>query len=79
MHIKQQTQPAQPESALLTVPECAALFSVKVSTIRAWVLHKRIPYVKLGGKLVRFRRADIEKVIATRVVATENQLTGAAN
>jgi excisionase family DNA binding protein len=78
MSIKQQTQPAQPETALLTVPECAELFKVKVSTIRAWVLHKRIPYVKLSGKLVRFRRADVEKVITTRIVATENQL-GAAN
>jgi len=74
MSIRPTNQPTQPESALLTVPECAALFKVKVSTIRAWVLHKRIPYVKLGGKLVRFRRADVEKVIATRVVATENQL-----
>lgn len=79
MSIKQQNQPAPPETALLTVPECAELFKVKVSTIRAWVLHRRIPYVKLGGKLVRFRRADVEKVIATRVVASENQLTGAVN
>jgi excisionase family DNA binding protein len=78
MSIKQQNQPAQAESALLDVAECAALFKVKVSTIRAWVLHKRIPYVKLGGKLVRFRRADVEKVISSRVISVENQLSGAA-
>ena len=74
MHIKQASQQPQPENALLTVPETAALFKVKVSTIRAWVLHRRIPYVKLGGKLVRFRRADVEKIIATRVIASEDQL-----
>jgi len=56
------------DDALMTVPEAAAMFQVKVSTIRAWVLYKRIPYVKVFGKLVRFRRADLEKVIAARVV-----------
>jgi excisionase family DNA binding protein len=55
-------------SELLTVSEAAALFRVTVSTIRAWVLHKRIPYLKFGGKLIRFRRTDLEKVIAARVV-----------
>ncbi len=68
MKLKQQEASQQPETELLTVPEAAALFQVKISTIRAWVLHKRVPYVKVFGKLVRFRRADLEKLIASRVV-----------
>jgi excisionase family DNA binding protein len=48
------------ESDLMTVPEAAEFFRVKVSTIRAWVLYRRIPFLKLGGKLVRFRRRDLE-------------------
>lgn len=67
MPLKQQTN-QQPETPLLTVPEVAELFQVKISTIRAWVLYKRIPYVKVGGKLVRFRRADLQKMIAAHVV-----------
>ncbi|HZR66596.1 MAG TPA: helix-turn-helix domain-containing protein [Terriglobales bacterium] len=68
MNLKQTTKQVQQDTELLTVPETAALFKVQVSTIRAWVLHKRIPYVKVFGKLVRFRRADIESLLAARVV-----------
>jgi excisionase family DNA binding protein len=71
MKIKHESQATE----LLTVPEAAELFQVKISTIRAWVLHKRIPYVKVFGKLVRFRRADLEGLIAARLIpaAKESQ------
>ena len=62
-------------SELLTVPEAAALLRLKPSTIRAWVCHKRIPYVKLGGRLVRIRRADAEALIASSVVPAEGRAT----
>jgi excisionase family DNA binding protein len=77
MRLNHSTEQRQPEtnSELLTVPEVAALLRVQVSTIRAWVLHRRIAYVKVFGKLVRFRRADVESLIASRVVPAE---TGAA-
>jgi excisionase family DNA binding protein len=58
---------------LLTVPETAALLRLKVSTVRAWVLQRRVPFVKLGGKRVFFRRADLETLISTSVVPAENQ------
>lgn len=56
------------QSELLTPVEAAGALNVKLSTIRAWILNKRIPYVKVGGKLVRFRRADIDRFIAASVV-----------
>ena len=56
------------QSELLSPPEAARALGVKLSTIRAWILNKKIPYVKLGGKLVRFRRTDIERFIAGNVV-----------
>lgn len=52
---------------LLTVPEAADFLGVKAVTVRAWVLNRRIPYVKLG-KCVRLRRTDLEKYVADRVV-----------
>ena len=52
---------------LLTVPETAALLRLRPSTIRAWVLKRRIPFVKVG-RLVRVRRSDVEALIAASVV-----------
>jgi excisionase family DNA binding protein len=57
---------------LLTVPEFAALNKIKNSTVYSWVHKKRIPYVKLNGRLVRIRRADAEAFIKAQLVESEN-------
>jgi excisionase family DNA binding protein len=51
----------------MTVAESAALLRLKPSTVRAWILEKRIPYVKLGGR-VFLRRSDCEALIAASLV-----------
>jgi excisionase family DNA binding protein len=56
------------DSDLLTVPEAATLLRLKTSTIRAWMGQHRISYVKLGRRLVRIRRGDVEALIAESVV-----------
>lgn len=56
---------------LLTVPEVAALLRVRISTVRSWVLNKRIPYVKCGRIL--FDRATVERWIASRVVPAQEK------
>ena len=53
--------------ALLTLPEAASLLRLKTSTLRSWVLRRRIPYCKVG-RLVRVRRADVEALIASSIV-----------
>jgi excisionase family DNA binding protein len=58
-------------SDLLTVKEAADLLRLQVSTIRAWVLKRRVPFVKLGGKRVFFRRVDLEQLIAASVVPAQ--------
>lgn len=58
------------DSQLLTVPETAVLLRLKPSTIRSWVCKKRIPYVKLGGRVVRIRRQDAEALIKASLVQT---------
>ncbi len=55
------------ESGLLTLAEASSLLRLKVSTLRAWVLRRRIPYVKVG-RLVRLRRADVEALITASLV-----------
>lgn len=52
---------------LLTLPEASSLLRLKTSTLRAWLLRRKIPYVKVG-RLVRLRRADVEALIAASLV-----------
>lgn len=55
---------------LLTVLEATDILRLKPSTIRAWVLHRKIAYVKLGGR-VFLRRSDCEALIATSIVPAQ--------
>jgi excisionase family DNA binding protein len=57
---------------LLTVPESAALLRLKISTIRSWRLKRRIPFVKIGGKVL-VRRSDIEEFVAKNVVPAKTE------
>jgi excisionase family DNA binding protein len=52
---------------LLSLTEAAAALHLKPSTMRAWVLRRKIPFVKLGRRVL-FRRSDLEALIATSVV-----------
>ena len=54
-------------SDLLTVAESAAFLRLKPSTVRAWILHRKIAHVKLGGR-VFLRRTDCEALIAAGFV-----------
>jgi excisionase family DNA binding protein len=49
---------------LLRVPEAAALLNVKPATMRAWLLQRKLPCVRLSARAIRLKRADIEKIIA---------------
>jgi len=55
------------ENELLTLAEVGAILKLKTSTMRAWVLRRRIPFCKVG-RLVRVRRADVERLIAETLV-----------
>jgi excisionase family DNA binding protein len=56
-------------SDLLTITEGSRLLRLKPSTLRAWILKRRIPYVKMGR--VFLRRSDLEKLIADSTVAAK--------
>jgi excisionase family DNA binding protein len=49
--------------ALMTVPEAAEAMALKSSTIRKWILERRIPYVRLGKRAIRIPRTWIEEQI----------------
>ena len=49
---------------LLDAHEAAAFLRVKLSTIRQWTYQRRLPVVKLFGREARYRRRDLESLIA---------------
>jgi excisionase family DNA binding protein len=55
------------DTGLLTLAEASSLLRLKVSTLRSWVLKRRIPYCKIGGR-VFFRRSDLDSLIVASVV-----------
>ena len=52
---------------LLSKAEAAAILGVKERWITHSVAERRLPYVKVG-RLVRFRRSDLDAYIASNVV-----------
>lgn len=54
--------PEYEKTELLTIPEASEFLRLKPSTVRSWVLKRRMPYIKLGGR-VFFRAADCEAAI----------------
>ena len=56
---------------LLTLREAAERTGHRESTWRAWVLHRRVPFYKLG-RSVRIAELDLEKLIdEARIPARE--------
>ena len=56
---------------LLTVPEAAKLLRLQPSTLRSWILKRKIKFVKLGLRAVRFRRSDLDAMVNAAVVQPE--------
>ena len=61
------TQVEESEAGLMTVRETADFLRLKESTIRDWVLRRKITYIKLGGR-VFVRKADAEGLINKSIV-----------
>jgi excisionase family DNA binding protein len=65
---------SDPKSAYLTAPEAAALLRVTERTIARFKASGRLPSLRLGP-YVRFRRADVERMLEP---ASRAPITGAA-
>ena len=48
---------------LLRVSEAAELLAVKESTIRAWLLARRLSRVRVGRRAVRIPAAEVQRLI----------------
>ena len=59
------------EKELLNVDEAAELLNIRPTTVRAWILKRRVPFVKFGRSQrsrVFLRRCDLEKLIEQSLV-----------
>ncbi len=57
---------------LLTVEETAEMLRLKASTVRSWILQRRIAYVKMGRR-VFIREADAQAMIESSIVYPEQR------
>lgn len=58
---------------LLTLRECSERTGHKLSTWRAWVLYRKVPFHKFG-RSVRIAELDLERMIAqSRIPARETR------
>ncbi len=63
---------ATSDQELLTVPEAGRFLRIQESTVRAWILQRRIPFVKLG-RLVRIKKADCVALIDASLVPAKEE------
>lgn len=55
---------------LLTVAEVADLLRMKPATIRAWILRRKISYVKLAaGRSVRIPESEVQRLTSVLIPA----------
>jgi excisionase family DNA binding protein len=54
---------------LLTYDQAAKVLNLKIGTLYALVSQSRVPHVRLGRRLVRFSRAELEKWLREHSVA----------
>ena len=58
----------------MTYNEASEYLNLKVGTLYCLVSRKQIPHLRLGGRLVRFRRADLDAWL----VANTHAVVGSA-
>jgi excisionase family DNA binding protein len=59
---------ARGNSDLLRVEQAADFLNVKPSTIRAWLLKRKLPKVRVGERCVRIPREALEKLVVENTV-----------
>jgi excisionase family DNA binding protein len=57
------------EDEMLTYHAVSELLGIKLGTLYSMVARKEIPHVRLGPRLIRFRRSELDAWIRERSVA----------
>lgn len=62
----------------LTYQQVATYLNVKIGTVYSWVARGEIPHVRLGRRVVRFPKAEIQKWMAARLMPCRDDLGASA-
>ncbi len=63
----QPVAPAVPESdMLLTYPQAVAFLGMPIGTLYNWVSQKKIPFVRIGDRTIRFRKNELAAWLEAR-------------
>lgn len=60
----------------ISIEEAAEYLGVKKSTIRSWIKNKGMPHYRVGGKLLKFKRSEIDDWIKCEDNATQENSQG---
>jgi excisionase family DNA binding protein len=63
VQVKKNTIGSSSENELLRVNTFCDALAIKESTGRKWLLEKRIASVKVGSRLVRIPRSELERIL----------------
>ena len=55
----------------LTIPEAAERLGLKEATLRAWILHRKISYRKIG-RAVRIPLSEVERINQESLIPARN-------
>jgi excisionase family DNA binding protein len=53
----------EPSNGLLTIEQAAESLGLKVPTIRAWMLRRKIGFVKVGERATRIPLSEIRRIV----------------
>jgi excisionase family DNA binding protein len=56
----------------LTVKQTAKYLNVHHRTIQNWMYSGRLPYLKIGTRIIRIRQTDINALVGGEVIAGKN-------
>lgn len=48
---------------MLTIPQAAELMGVRPGTLKGWVLTRQIAYIRVGQKLIRIPKSEVDKFL----------------
>jgi len=61
------------ESLLLRVAEAARLLGIQESTLRAWLLARRVSRVRLGPRCIRVPASEVQRLIAEGTIPAKGR------
>ena len=67
------TTTSRSDNDLMTTEEAAAFLNVHPETFRLWVRAGRIQQIRLGYRIRRYRRSDIEKFLTDHNAGTRKR------